>query len=281
MALITRPIALIALDLDGTAIDGRRGTGVSPGLRAAVAQAQSRGIQVILATGRAVASALPHWQALELRPGPLIAYNGAEVVAVPERIRWFRLHLHDGAARRLVALAADWQLLCQVYVGEELWVTREDLRVRQYVQKNKIPAWVRAPAEITAWPEPPIKILIQGDPDRLDQFRLAVEPEFADLPVRFMKSQADYLEMVPKDAGKGRALAEVATRMGIPREAVVAIGDAENDIDMLTWAGLGVAMGQSPPAVRAAADLVTASVEEDGAARAIRYLIEGGGAPWI
>ncbi|MBX5467375.1 MAG: Cof-type HAD-IIB family hydrolase [Firmicutes bacterium] len=267
-------IALIALDLDGTAFDARQGTGISDALKSAVAEAQASGVRVILATGRAVVSALPHWQALRLRRGPLIAYNGAEVVEVPQRTRWYRRQLDDEAARRLVALANEWDLLCQVYVGDELWVTREDLRVRQYVQKHKIPAWVRSWAEITAWPEPPIKILLQAEPEVLDRFRAAVAPIFADFPVRFMKSQADYLEMVPAGVGKGPALAWVAERLGVARDQVMAIGDAENDIDMLRWAGLGIAMGQSPPEVKAAADAVTRPVSEDGAAWAIRWALE-------
>jgi HAD superfamily hydrolase (TIGR01484 family) len=75
-----------------------------------------------------------------------------------------------------------------------------------------------------------------------------------------------WLDLAPEGVSKASGLAEVAARLGVAPEHVLAIGDGRNDIEMLQWAGRGVAMGQAPDEVKAAADAVTASVEEDGAA---------------
>lgn len=269
-------IKLIALDLDGTSVDKSGVMGSR--LINAVAQAQKAGIRVILATGRMVSSARVYWKQLELGAGPLIAYNGGVISDMPGGRPLSRHPLPDGAARELVVQALEAGLLVQVYVGDELWVNREDDRVRRYVDTNHIPAWVRNSDELLRWPDPPIKLLLQSDSETLDRFRIQVEPHAAEMGVRVFKSQADYLEMVVDGVGKGPALAEVCQMLDIGRESVMAVGDAENDVDMLKWAGFGVAMGQAPDAVKQAARVVTEPIDQEGAARAIeRYALATSG----
>lgn len=265
-------IALIALDLDGTTLqaDGQ----ISDRLKKAVREALARGIRVILATGRMVQSAEPFWRELALPPGPLIAYQGAVVAEMPSGHIVAETLLPDDGARLAVKWALEQQLLTQVYIGTELWVSREDPRVRQYIEKNHIPAWVRSANEMLVWPEPPIKVLLQDEPEVLDRVRHALEPLIREFPIRVFKSQSDYLELVHENVGKARGLEAATQTLGILPSQVMAIGDAENDMDMLRWAGLGVAMGQAPDVVKAASDVVTASITDDGAALAIeRYAL--------
>jgi len=263
---------LLAVDLDGTVMGP--GDRISPAVRQALRAARAAGVHVLLATGRTGQSAAVYWRELELDPGPTICFNGAGVLELPAGSWWFRLTLPDGPARAVVAAATERGFLTQVYVGDELWVSREDPRVRRYVESNHIPAWVRPPAELVRWPSPPIKILVQGEPPDLADLR-AVLAEWASV-VRIVSSQRDYLEILPQEAGKGRALAAIARRLGVPRASVAAVGDGENDVDMLEWAGLGIAMGQAHPAARAAADVVVPTVQEDGLAQAIyTYIIPG------
>lgn len=263
------------MDLDGTAVqpDGR----VSPRLKEAVRGCLGRGIHVILATGRMVQSAARYWRELELQPGPLIAYQGAVVAMMPEGRIVAQVNLPEAGAKLAVTWALDHDLLTQVYVGPELWVSREDARVRNYIEVNHIPAWVRGPLELTEWPEPPIKILLQDQAAVLDDVRGDLEALVAAYPMRVFKSQADYLELVSNEVGKAVGLAAAARILGVDQHRVLAIGDAENDIDMLEWAGFSVAMGQAPEHVKSAADVVTERVDEDGAAHAIeRWVLEMG-----
>ena len=273
-------IRLVALDLDGTSLS--HGGVLSPGLKEAIARAQARGTRVILATGRMAQSAELFRTALGIGPGPVIAYNGAQVVSAPENAVWFRHPVDEAAARALVDLALSHDLLVQVYVGNELWVSKDAERVRNYVKTNHVPVSVRAQDDaLKAWPEAPFKILLQADPEVIDAFRTIAEPHMASYPVRLFKSQWDYLEMVGESVGKGRALAEVAKRLQLSADQVMAIGDNENDMDMLAWAGVGVAMGQSLDRVKAVADFVTADVDAGGAAAAMRHFVLGETVPSI
>lgn len=260
-------IAMIALDLDGTSVN--TSGAISGRLIAAVERAAAQGIRVMLATGRMVQSARPFWLQLGLGQGPLIAYNGGQTVMMPEGTPLFATSLSDQAAKFVVTEALAYDLLAQVYVGDELWISREDIRARHYIETNHIPGWVRPAQDILEWPEPPIKILLQADPQILNQFRPILESRAQELGMRIFKSQADYLEVVREGVGKGPALKALAQRLNIPQEQVMAIGDAENDADMLAWAGWGVAMGQAPADVKSVARAVTKSVDEDGAALAI------------
>ncbi len=244
-------------------------------LKAAVAECLARHIPVIVATGRMPQSAYRYWEELGLRPGPLIAFQGATVVQMPEKRVVAKTTLPDDGARLAVQWAIDHDVLTQVYVGEELWVSREDPRVRHYIELHHIPAWIRGPAEITDWPEPPMKILLQGESLLLDGLRGELEAILRPHAIRIFKSQSDYLELVNGDVGKSTGLKIAADILGVPQEQVFAMGDAENDIDMLRWAGWGVAMGQASAEVKAAADAVTSFVNDDGAAIALeRWVLE-------
>ncbi len=270
---------LLALDLDGTSLTPEGG--LSPGLGSAVWEARERGVTVILATGRMVQSAARFHQSLGLEAGPMIALNGAVVVRLPEREIWLLTPVNEAAARILVTLAIGEGFVVQVYVHDELWVSEDSERVREYVHNNQVPVWVRGAAEMAQWPEAPIKILVQGEPAQLDRFRRVAGARLAGYPVRLFKSQADYLEMVDHAVGKGKALAQVARRLSIAQARVMAIGDNENDVDMLAWAGIGVAMGQSAPGIQRMADYVTGTVQGGGAAQAIRHFVLGEPSPTI
>jgi hydroxymethylpyrimidine pyrophosphatase-like HAD family hydrolase len=81
------------------------------------------------------------------------------------------------------------------------------------------------------------------------------------------------VELTAPGIHKGRGLVELSERLGVPRRLVVAFGDGLNDREMLTWAGLGVAMGNADPATKAVADEVTASNDEDGVAVVVERLL--------
>lgn len=91
-----------------------------------------------------------------------------------------------------------------------------------------------------------------------------------------VRSHRFFVEGNPLQATKGQALARLAGWLGIARSEVMAIGDQGNDTDMVAWAGLGVAMGNAVPQVKAVADYIAPPVDEDGAAVAIeRFLVDG------
>lgn len=121
---------------------------------------------------------------------------------------------------------------------------------------------------------PPTKLMFFAEPQ-------LVERELAHLTAHFgtglsvVRSDATLGELTAPGLSKGLALAILARHLGVAREHVMAIGDENNDVPMLQWAGLGLAMGNAPSSVQGAADAVIPSVEEDGVAWAIREYLLG------
>lgn len=266
-------VRLLAIDLDGTILaEGRR---VSVRTRVAVGAAMARGVRVVLATGRMYRSALTHVEALDL-DGPLICYQGAYIrerpardgapgeilrhVTVPadvarDAVRWSRDHGLDPHVNR------DDQLLMEV--GDE--------EAPDYERNAGIGAMF-VPDLLAALDGPVTKVLAVRDtgmPEALLTDGRAAFEGRAEVTV----SHPDYLEFTAPGVHKGAALSWLAARLAIPLSATMAIGDQFNDLEMLALAGLGVAMGGAPDAVQAAADEVTGSIAEDGAAQAIERFV--------
>ncbi|HZK46599.1 MAG TPA: HAD-IIB family hydrolase, partial [Atopostipes sp.] len=118
------------------------------------------------------------------------------------------------------------------------------------------------------------KFVMKDDVARIDKLAAAI-PD--DMHERFtiIRSMDDSIEVLHKEASKGRTLKELIDHLGIPRERIMTIGDSGNDIDMVEFGGLGVAMGNAVPEVLAVADVVTSTNNEDGVAKAInRYFFD-------
>ena len=118
----------------------------------------------------------------------------------------------------------------------------------------------------------PIKILMSVQPEELAQ----VQQQIADfLPdsLTVVQTAAFYLEVIPKVINKGQGIRDICSVLGMEPAEVISFGDAANDIPMLKAAGVGVAMGNADAAVKAAADMVTLSNNEDGIAAALEKLL--------
>lgn len=208
------PYGHVALDLDGTALqpDGT----VSPALRAAVAACVERGIAVIVATGRMPQPAQYYWGALHLPPCPIIAYQGAMVIWMPDGRVESQIALPERAARRAVTWALEQNLLAQVYVGSELWVSQADSRVLQHIDPSHMSdvVRVRGPEALLDWPEAPIKVLLQGESAVLDRVRGELEGLMRWEPVRLLRSHADFFGTGPQAGGQIRGSSGGRPRFG-------------------------------------------------------------------
>jgi hydroxymethylpyrimidine pyrophosphatase-like HAD family hydrolase len=124
----------------------------------------------------------------------------------------------------------------------------------------------------------PDKVLFVGDPEAIPAMGTLLR-ETLGRQADVMRSHARFIEVIPKGADKGSGLAWLARHLGVPRESVMAVGDHENDGSMVQWAGVGVAMGNAVPGLKAAADWVAPGLEADGAAAALErfVLMDSGG----
>jgi Cof subfamily protein (haloacid dehalogenase superfamily) len=174
-------------------------------------------------------------------------------------------------AHHLIDQARRQQLALHLYVGHRAFVETPTALSRKLLSRTGIkPTELKDLKQATV--SPPIKGLIVHPADEagVAATRLAAALG-ADLNV--FRSHAELIEVTSPQVSKGRALAMLAGHYGIPQAEVMAIGDQDNDTDMIAWAGLGVAMGNASPGAKAAADHVAPPITEDGAAWAIEQFV--------
>lgn len=263
---------IIALDVDGTLLTSAHT--LSPRVRRAVRAARERGIHIALATGKLLRSTATLVAELRLS-GPQITCNGAvtidaaggaplDFIALEPPARW-------AALQALRAVAPDLGIAW--YTPDAIYTDAPHGPLDVVLAAYHEPPLRHAPALDASLPSP-AKFLITGSPERLAAVRAAVAPRLGE-SVQVIGTTPDFLEFMSPRANKGAALATVMRLLGAPREAVLALGDGENDLPLLAAAGRGVAMGNAVPALRARADAVTASNDADGVALVIEAALSG------
>ncbi len=261
-------IKLVALDLDDTLLDNTQT--VSPRTKKAIIQAVAQGVTVTLATGRMYSSAVPYARQLGLDV-PIITYNGGLIRSSLSEETLFHQPIDSGVTSRVMALFRERGWYIQSYLEDVLYVRELDENAKLYERVSGIKA-VPVGDRLYSLPGVPTKLLAMAKPEKLQQIYEIVQDAFGDdLYITF--SKPTYLEMTHPTVNKGRALEFLAARLNISREEVMAVGDSNNDLDMLKYAGWGVAMGNASEKVRAAAQAVTSGNDADGVAEAIEKFV--------
>lgn len=261
-------IKLIAIDMDDTLLNEVQL--ITPRTREAIRLAMDRGVGVTIATGRMFCSALPFARELGIEL-PLITYNGAMVrEGATGRILFHRpIPVETAQAVGEIFREHGWYL--QKYVDDVLYVSELDENALYYANYAGVEA-VPLGGKFYDMTEAPTKMLSMGDRPQLDEIRTVLTDRWG-ASLYMASSKTRYLELVDSGVNKGEALGHLAKSLGVQQSEVLAIGDSMNDIDMLEYAGVGVAMGNANEKVRAAADFVTASNSEDGVAAAIEKFV--------
>lgn len=261
-------IKLIAMDLDDTLLNEVQQ--ISPRTREAVRLAMNRGVAVTIATGRMFCSTLPFARELRLKL-PLITYNGAMVREIETGQTLFHRPIPVNTAQAVGDLFRKQGWYLQKYVDDALYVPEmgpDALYYANYAGVKAIPLGDKFYEMIEA----PTKMLSMGDRPLLDEISAKLTEFWGDR-LYMASSKTRYLELVDSGVNKGEALGHLAAGLGIRQADVLAIGDSMNDVDMIEYAGVGVAMGNANEKVRAAADFVTLSNAEDGVATAIEKFV--------
>ena len=257
---------LLALDLDGTLLDGREH--ISPRNRQAIHSALEAGIRIVLVTGRGVDTPIRISKELGLNL-PVICCHGALTKDFGANRTLGHIPVPLNYAKPMVEYAEREGLSIAIY-SDELFYRLDGGKL--FMDDMTGPAWreVRTFGDVMHAAPTFIRFLGSESVE-------AMRREFGDLPLHFKyESWMDFVEcaVTNREATKQRALARLCADFQIPREKVLAIGDSRNDVPMLKWAGMGVAMGNALPEVREAVAHVTASNEEDGVAVAVeRYVL--------
>jgi len=266
-------IHLVAIDLDGTLLNSSKE--ITETTRAVLRQVRAeRNVHIVLATARPPRSVTPFYRQLDLDT-PMINYNGALVYCPVSRRVLMHRPVSAKLARGLVVLAR--QMYPEVLVSAEVldrWYTdRYDPAYATETARLFVPDKV---GPVEQWLTGPItKLLLLGQPKRLLEVAGRIHREYPH-QVTIIKTEDTLLQITHATVDKEKALRAVAAEMGVQQQQVMAIGDNANDVGMLRWAGVGVAMANAHPDALLAADYVTDHHDADGAANAIhRILIEG------
>ena len=259
----------IALDLDGTLTNHDKE--VTPITRQALMKAQKNGAHIILASGRPTYGIAPIADHLEINKydGYVLSYKGGKIVKWQTKEEIYSNPLPNDVIPILYNYAKKKGHALLGYSGKEIITEMpDDKYVKEESRINKMQ--IRKINNLMESLEPnPTKLLMTGDPSLM----IKAEEELSELVGNRMdvfRSAPFFIELVPRGIDKAQSLNRLLGLIGLTPNDMIAFGDGYNDLSMLKLAGIGVAMANAVPEVRAEADFITKSNEEDGVAFAIQ-----------
>ena len=273
-------IRIAAMDMDGTLL--RSDKSISDHTAAVLRACEEKGMKVVLASGRGFESIRVYSVSMGLH-GPLVCANGARIEESPDGGTLLENCLPEETSRRVceIMLASGIYFVCYTR-GVNYHANADSARhglmpgaapgrftVRNVLDRGALLRdGVKKPYKYVAFTE---------DLPALAKLRSALEE--AGLPVNVSSSWYDNLEIMTETANKGSALRFLAERYGIPREQTMAFGDERNDLEMIRYAGWGVAMRNGSDEIKRAARLAAPSNDEDGVAATLEeYVLKDGNA---
>ena len=263
---------MIVLDLDGTLTNNKKE--ITPRTKQALMQAQAAGVHVVLASGRPTYGIVPLAEELKLKGnrGYILAFNGGKIIDCTNNEVLFEQKLDEQLVPILFQEAKKAGMEILTYQGEGIAATNKD---DEYVQHeafiNKMPV-TQYDDFLNQLVYPINKCLIVGNPTSLHELEIRLAKELEG-KMDVYRSADFFLECVPLGIDKARALDRLISSLGISREEVIACGDGYNDLSMIRFAGLGVAMANAAKDIQSEADFVTLSNEEDDVAHVIEHFI--------
>ncbi len=267
-------IQLLVLDIDGT-IAGESNEIREP-VKQAIFDAQAQGVQVAIATGRMYRSALRFHQEIGSTL-PLLAYQGAWIQdPVSEQ-----MHRHWSVSKRMAHQLLDYfeqpqlrsLLSVHFYINDQLYVRELTPETQIYAERSGIEPIPVGDLRQVLTSEPTKVLALSDDTALIDQLLGNLRRQYTPAELYLTKSVATFFEATNPIVNKGAGVLYLVELLGIDAASVMAIGDNFNDVEMLDYAGIGVAMGNAPAEVKAVASWVAPNVEQDGVAAAIEEFI--------
>jgi HAD superfamily hydrolase (TIGR01484 family) len=255
---------MIALDVDGTLVDGDNV--MTEAVRSAVHAVRDAGIETVIATGRGVPGVMDAVDNLGFTAGLAVASNGAVTFAYDPEIELLDVVTFDAseAVRRVLEHMPE-----ALVAVEEVGV---GFRLNKPFPDNEISGQFVVEDVESLIAEPVARVVIRSADHTRDEFT-AIVGDLGLTGTNYYIGYSAWLDLAPQGVSKASGLEFLCGRLGIDRADVLAVGDGNNDLEMIEWAGRGVAMGQSPQLLIDAADAVTGTIAEDGlAAELARYL---------
>ena len=271
---------LIAIDLDMTLLD--RNKNISYRNKKAIELAKEKGVKIVLCSGRILKGVMYFAKVLGLHDQVIVACNGAIVRDLKKNKDIYYVGLENEKSLEIARICKENDIYYHYYFQDTMIARRLDYSSKFYYEKNKeLPKEERIDIIIDD-SEQTLKscgdlitkfVIIDKDVEKVDRVREIIEKRL--LGVETTKSDTNILEVMKEGVNKKRALEFVCSYLGIDPKEIMAIGDNENDLQMIEFAGLGVAMENAIEELKEIADFVTQSYEDDGVAKAIEKFVLG------
>ena len=258
---------MICLDIDGTVLNTKNE--ITEKTCTEIERAMNKGMLVVFISARMPAGITPIIAKLHTQ-NVMACYGGALIME--NGIPAFDKTLSVSMSRRFCRTAKRLHVHASVYRHDSWIVEKSDYWSEQESAITGIsPVTQHIPSVFRKWDSEgtgPNKLLFMAEANRIAELKgdLEAGPHGGTVLCR---SKPTYLEIVPPSSNKQQAVAFLCERYGIQKDDVIAIGDSENDIDMINYSGTGIAMGNAPDSVKSVADFVTLTNDEDGVALAI------------
>ncbi|MBP7177170.1 MAG: HAD family phosphatase [Thermoclostridium sp.] len=259
---------LLVCDMDGTLLNSKRE--ISDENKTALFDFVKHGGRFSVATGRDEVSVGRYLEELPVNL-PVIVYNGAAIFDYSVNRTVWHKYLDRGVYPILTDLMMAFpDLGVEIYQENNIFVLKENSATKAQIERDFfIPCY----APMGKIPFPWKKIILAWEPEKL----ASVEAFLHDRqpPYRFFYSQPDFIEILNPEASKGAALKELAVKNGVSREAIIAMGDNMNDLEMLQYAGTGIAVANAHPNLLAAVNFRCGHHDSSAVAQVIRWLDDG------
>ena len=259
---------LMAVDIDGTLLNSKGE--LTEKTKEAIRLGVQNGLIFTIATGRPVQGVEYLNRALGLDL-PFITYNGAMVVMGRSGKILYEQRLSFEDSRDIIELGKKYSTAQMIWVNNGLFVTIMDERADRYKRIGRVePVLAENTDELIK--NGTTKVLWYDEVENIEKYQSEAGKVLKDTVV-YHTSQPYFLEFVDKNASKAIAMEKLGEHYGIKRSEMIAVGDGYNDLSMIEYAGLGVAMENSPGELKEKADYVTLSNDEDGVAHVIDQFV--------
>ena len=263
---------LIALDLDGTLLNSDRV--ISRENQLAIASARAKGVKVVLVSGRPTEGVLGHINTLNMLSDDdyILSYNASLVQSVKSNIVIHKAILTGKDAKHIASLAAEYGVNVHAFTPQKGLITPA---ISQYTERestvNGMPINVFDFAGLTN-DEEVLKTMVVAEPAKLTAFINQLPSELYER-YTIMQSAPYFLEFLSKKSNKGLGIKALAEHLSITADEVICMGDAGNDVHMIEYAGLGVAMGNATEEIKGLAQYITTTNNEHGVAKVINEFV--------
>ncbi|WFR59709.1 Cof-type HAD-IIB family hydrolase [Anaerocolumna sp. AGMB13025] len=259
---------ILVLDIDGTLTNSQKE--ISENTLQAIMKIQERGHKVVLASGRPTPGVLPLANKLKLSEynGYILSFNGAKIINCKTNEIIFQKVLPRDIIPKLHAAAVRHQVGIISYEND---CVITDMEIDEFMEKEAAINWIpikkidNFPAYINFDVN---KCLMTGPGAKLEKVEINMRDTFGDR-INVYRSEPFFLELMPKNIDKAYSLSHLLEHLGLSKEQMISCGDGYNDLSMIQYAGMGVAMANAQEVVKKAADYITLSNDEDGIAHVI------------